>query len=149
MIDVMQEMMAHIPLCALPQPAKRVLVARVPSPLPLIATPPTPGAQSGRFDSARALLAQVGGGDGGVVREVARHKSVEKIECAEIDKMVPEVSRKYFPEVAAGFEVRANALDCGVASIYSREDCAEPKRLVCLLVSCSHIERMPDCRIRA
>ena len=33
---------------------------------------------------------QVGGGDGGVVREITRHESVERIDCAEIDKMVPE-----------------------------------------------------------
>ena len=36
---------------------------------------------------------QVGGGDGGVVREITRHASVERIDCAEIDKMVPEVRR--------------------------------------------------------
>jgi len=34
----------------------------------------------------------IGGGDGGVLREVARHSSVEKIDIFEIDKMVVEVS---------------------------------------------------------
>lgn len=34
----------------------------------------------------------IGGGDGGVLREVARHSSVEKIDICEIDKMVVDVS---------------------------------------------------------
>ena len=62
-----------------------------------------------------------------MVREITRHASVERIDCAEIDKMVPEVryedplasfaqavtraarqvSRKFFPDVAVGFSVRA------------------------------------------
>ncbi|MCL7035354.1 hypothetical protein MKW94_018167 [Papaver nudicaule] len=46
----------------------------------------------------------VGGGDGGVLREIARHKSVEVIDICEIDKMVIDVSKKYFPELAIGFE---------------------------------------------
>lgn len=34
----------------------------------------------------------IGGGDGGVLREVARHSSVEQIDICEIDKMVVDVS---------------------------------------------------------
>lgn len=34
----------------------------------------------------------IGGGDGGVLREVSRHSSVEQIDICEIDKMVVEVS---------------------------------------------------------
>ena len=48
-----QEMIAHIPTCALGRAAKRALV--------------------------------VGGGDGGVLRELARHASLEEIHIAEID----------------------------------------------------------------
>lgn len=33
----------------------------------------------------------VGGGDGGVLREIARHSSVERIDICEIDKMVIDV----------------------------------------------------------
>lgn len=33
----------------------------------------------------------IGGGDGGVLREVSRHSSVEKIDICEIDKMVVDV----------------------------------------------------------
>lgn len=34
----------------------------------------------------------VGGGDGGVLREVSRYSSVEQIDICEIDKMVIDVS---------------------------------------------------------
>lgn len=33
----------------------------------------------------------VGGGDGGVLREISRHNSVEHIDICEIDKMVIDV----------------------------------------------------------
>ncbi|KHN01533.1 Spermidine synthase, partial [Glycine soja] len=46
----------------------------------------------------------IGGGDGGVLREVPRHASVEKIDICEIGKMVVEVSKQFFPDIAVGFE---------------------------------------------
>ncbi|CAN6705916.1 unnamed protein product [Malus baccata var. baccata] len=46
----------------------------------------------------------VGGGDGGVLREVSRHPSVEHIDICEIDKMVIDVSKKFFPRLAVGFQ---------------------------------------------
>ncbi|CAN1311005.1 Spermidine synthase 2 [Linum perenne] len=46
----------------------------------------------------------IGGGDGGVLREVGRHSSVEQIDICEIDKMVVDVSKQFFPEVAIGYE---------------------------------------------
>lgn len=46
----------------------------------------------------------IGGGDGGVLREVARHASVEQIDICEIDKMVVDVSKEFFPDVAIGYE---------------------------------------------
>lgn len=46
----------------------------------------------------------VGGGDGGVLREISRHSSIEHIDICEIDKMVIDVSKKFFPELAVGFE---------------------------------------------
>lgn len=67
-----QEMITHLPLCALERPATKALV--------------------------------VGGGDGGVLRELARHTSLQEIHIAEIDAMVPVVSKKYFPEMALGFD---------------------------------------------
>ncbi|CAN0857350.1 Spermidine synthase 1 [Linum grandiflorum] len=46
----------------------------------------------------------IGGGDGGVIREVSRHSSVQQIDMCEIDSMVVDVSKKYFPDVAVGFQ---------------------------------------------
>ncbi|TCT26349.1 spermidine synthase [Melghiribacillus thermohalophilus] len=42
----------------------------------------------------------VGGGDGGVIREILKHPSVEKATLVEIDGKVIEYSKKYLPEIA-------------------------------------------------
>ena len=42
----------------------------------------------------------IGGGDGGAVREVVRHDTVEKVEMVEIDGLVVEVSKKYLPQIS-------------------------------------------------
>lgn len=76
-----QEMIAHIPLMAHPNP-KKVLV--------------------------------IGGGDGGVLREVARHKCVEEIVECEIDEGVIIASKKHLPSLAVGYEdprVRVEIMD--------------------------------------
>ncbi len=44
----------------------------------------------------------VGGGDGGVLREVLKHPSVEKATLCEIDRTVIDLSLRYYPEIAAG-----------------------------------------------
>jgi len=43
----------------------------------------------------------IGGGDGGVVREVLKHPTVEKVVLVEIDGRVIEACRTYLPEIAA------------------------------------------------
>ncbi|NOZ11181.1 MAG: polyamine aminopropyltransferase [Gammaproteobacteria bacterium] len=45
----------------------------------------------------------IGGGDGGVLREVTKHSSVQQATMVEIDKKVVEVCKQYFPEVG-GFD---------------------------------------------
>ncbi|MNO35890.1 Spermidine synthase [compost metagenome] len=42
----------------------------------------------------------VGGGDGGVIREVVKHSGVEKAVLVDIDGKVIEYSKKYLPEIA-------------------------------------------------
>jgi len=42
----------------------------------------------------------IGGGDGGTVREVLRHKTVERCVLVEIDGLVVEASRRYLPLTA-------------------------------------------------
>jgi spermidine synthase len=46
----------------------------------------------------------VGGGDGGTVREVLKHKSVEKCYFIEIDPEVIRVSKEYFPTVSSAVD---------------------------------------------
>jgi spermidine synthase len=46
----------------------------------------------------------VGGGDGGVIREILKHKSVEKAVLCEIDDRVVELSKKYLPEISCGLD---------------------------------------------
>ena len=46
----------------------------------------------------------IGGGDGGIAREVCKHPCVEEIVQCEIDKEVVEVSKKHLPFMAKGFD---------------------------------------------
>ncbi|OVA05729.1 Spermidine/spermine synthases family [Macleaya cordata] len=62
----------------------------------------------------------VGGGDGGVLREISRHKSVELIDICEIDKMVIDVSKKFFPDLSIGFEDPRVRLHVGDATEFLR-----------------------------
>jgi spermidine synthase len=48
----------------------------------------------------RALV--IGGGDGGVIREIARHASIEHIDMVEIDQGVIDACRRHLPELSAG-----------------------------------------------
>lgn len=66
-----QEMLAHVPLFAHPNP-ESVLV--------------------------------IGGGDGGVLREVVRHDTVTAIDFCEIDEQVLHVSREFLPGLATGLD---------------------------------------------
>jgi spermidine synthase len=51
--------------------------------------------------SPRRVLV-VGGGDGGVMREVLKHPSIEKATLCEIDRSVVDLSLEYYPEIAGG-----------------------------------------------
>jgi len=42
----------------------------------------------------------IGAGDGGVVRELARYDSIERIDMVEIDKLVVDICREYLPQTA-------------------------------------------------
>jgi spermidine synthase len=53
----------------------------------------------------------VGGGDGGILREVLRHRSVKSATLVEIDRSVVDMCRKWMPSVSAG------AFDDGRADI--------------------------------
>lgn len=46
----------------------------------------------------------VGGGDGGILREVCRHDGIKEIDFCEIDEEVIRVSREFLPSLACGFD---------------------------------------------
>lgn len=46
----------------------------------------------------------IGGGDGGTLREVLKHPEVKKAVVVEIDRMVVDVCKRFFPEVSCGFD---------------------------------------------
>lgn len=46
----------------------------------------------------------IGGGDGGVIRECLKNPFVEHIDLVEIDKMVIDVSKEFFPEISSKLE---------------------------------------------
>lgn len=46
----------------------------------------------------------IGGGDGGAVREIFKHKEVEHVDMVEIDEAVIEASKLYLPTLSASFD---------------------------------------------
>ncbi len=46
----------------------------------------------------------VGGGDGGTIREIVKHKEVEKAVHVEIDQKVIEAAKQHLPTLSSGFE---------------------------------------------
>jgi spermidine synthase len=45
----------------------------------------------------------IGGGDGGTLREVLKHKQVQTVHLCEIDGDVIRLCKKYFPKISCGF----------------------------------------------
>ena len=66
----------------------------------------------------------IGGGDGGVVREFAKHEEIKQIDLVEIDERVIEVSKKYFPQCTSALDdPRVNVLpQDGFAFIKSKKN---------------------------
>ena len=54
----------------------------------------------------------IGGGDGGAVREVLKHSTVEKVYFIEINEEVINVSKKFFPSVACGVDDKRVEIKC-------------------------------------
>lgn len=46
----------------------------------------------------------IGGGDGGILREIAKHPGVKEIFICEIDGHVIDISKKFLPSLAKGFD---------------------------------------------
>jgi len=57
-------------------------------------------------------VAVIGGGDGGAVREILKHNTVEKVVLCEIDGAVVRVAREYFPEISCRLDDERVELIC-------------------------------------
>lgn len=55
------------------------------------------------YPEAKKILV-IGAGDGGVIRELCRYKTIEQIDMVEIDEMVVDVCKKYLPQTALCLE---------------------------------------------
>lgn len=60
-------------------------------------------------------VAIIGGGDGGAVREVSKHKGVETIDICELDMSIIEIAKEFFPNHSQGSyddpRVKINIMD--------------------------------------
>ena len=66
----------------------------------------------------RALI--IGGGDGGALRELLKHRDIEKVTLVELDRQVVELCREHLPKLSAGAfdDPRAEILfDDGIAYV--------------------------------
>ncbi|MEM9011199.1 MAG: polyamine aminopropyltransferase [Pseudomonadota bacterium] len=71
---------------------------------------------------SRVLI--IGGGDGGMAREVLRHRSISHVTMVEIDRAVVDLAKRYLPTLSAGaFEDRRLELviDDGAAFVAASE----------------------------
>jgi len=75
----------------------------------------------------------VGGGDGGVIREVLKHKPVKKVTICEIDQMVMDVSKQYFPKMAHVWADSRLSVVCNDAAVFmeSKEALGQFDVIVC------------------
>jgi len=64
----------------------------------------------------RALI--IGGGDGGIARELCKYPTMKEIIVAEIDGMVIDASRKYLPTIACSFDDPRVKIQLGDGAAY-------------------------------
>ena len=67
----------------------------------------------------RALV--IGGGDGGVLRELCRHKELEAIDICEIDAEVIKAAKEFLPETSCGYDDPRVTIHVGDGSIFIAE----------------------------
>ncbi|XP_049411467.1 spermidine synthase 1-like [Solanum stenotomum] len=79
----------------------------------------------------------IGGGMGFILREVLRYSSVEKVDLVEIDEMVIDVSRKYLPEIAKGYEDPRATLYIEEGNAFVKN--AAPGTYDAIIVDCSDL----------
>ncbi len=67
----------------------------------------------------------IGGGDGGTIREVVKHESLEQVILVEIDEVVIEASKKHLPVLASAFDHRKLDLKIADGIQYVKESTDE------------------------
>lgn len=67
----------------------------------------------------------VGGGDGGVAREVVKHPDVVSVHQVEIDDRVVDLSKQYLPFMACGFDSPKLSLTIGDGFEYMKQRAGE------------------------
>ena len=67
----------------------------------------------------RALV--IGGGDGGVLRELAKHPELEVLDICEIDGEVIRVCREFLPETACGYDDPRVRIHIADGSVFIKE----------------------------
>lgn len=72
----------------------------------------------------------IGGGDGGTVRELLKHPTIKKITLCEIDALVIEAARKYFPKIAEGLDDPRVTINVGDGVAYMKNHAPESLDLV-------------------
>ena len=60
----------------------------------------------------------IGGGDGGVIREVVKHPGVKSITICEIDMEVINAGKTFFPSVASAWDDKRVKLECGDGAVF-------------------------------
>lgn len=63
----------------------------------------------------------IGGGDGGVLREVVKHDSVKEAVLCDIDEAVPRVSKQYLPNMAVGLTHAKSTVHIGDGFAYLQQ----------------------------
>ncbi|MGE5328286.1 MAG: polyamine aminopropyltransferase [Deltaproteobacteria bacterium] len=63
----------------------------------------------------------VGGGDGGAIREILKHPSIDKAVLGEIDDKVVEACKKYLPEISCGLSDKRAEVCIGDGIKYIKE----------------------------
>lgn len=63
----------------------------------------------------------IGGGDGGVLRELGRHPELESIEICEIDEEVIRAAKEFLPETACGYDDKRVKIHIGDGSLFVKE----------------------------
>ncbi|XP_048471042.1 spermidine synthase isoform X3 [Rhincodon typus] len=131
-----QEMIANLALCSHPNPKKTAVKAlALATSLGMkcpgaelwrgkihTAVETTAGQEYNLHDSTPSMVLIIGGGDGGVLREVVKHAAVESVAQCEIDEDVIKVSKQYLPGMAVGFSSPKLKLHVGDGFEFMKEN---------------------------